>query len=78
MLAARWQHRRYPLDEGRRIADFEVTEAMLRYFIQKAHQRRTLRAARIVSVPSGITEVEKRAARLGAPVAAREVYSSKS
>ena len=50
-----------PMKDGV-IADFEVTEAMLRYFIQKAHQRRTLVRPRvIVSVPSGITEVEKRA-----------------
>jgi rod shape-determining protein MreB len=58
------------------IADFEVTEAMLRYFIQKAHQRRTLVRPRvIVSVPSGITEVEKRAVRDSALAAsAREVY----
>src|SRR6187455_3578481 len=52
-----------PMKDGV-IADFEVTEAMLRYFIQKAHQRRTLVRPRvIVSVPSGITEVEKRAVR---------------
>src|SRR5687767_15780656 len=58
------------------IADFEVTEAMLRYFIQKAHQRRTLVRPRvIVCVPSGITEVEKRAVRDSALAAsAREVY----
>src|SRR3979490_140329 len=64
-----------PMKDGV-IADFEVTEAMLRYFIQKAHQRRTLVRPRvIVSVPSGITEVEKRAVRDSAlPAAAREVY----
>jgi len=58
------------------IADFEVTEAMLRYFIQKAHQRRALVRPRvIVCVPSGITEVEKRAVRDSALAAsAREVY----
>ena len=45
-----------PLKDGV-IADFEVTEAMLRYFIQKAHHRRTLVRPRvIVCVPSGITE----------------------
>ena len=44
------------------IADFKVTEKMLNYFIQKAHQRRTLVHPRIViSVPSEITQVEKRA-----------------
>jgi rod shape-determining protein MreB and related proteins len=50
-----------PLQDGV-IADFRVTEAMLNYFIQKAHQRRTLVHPRIViSVPSEITQVEKRA-----------------
>jgi len=44
------------------IADFKVTEKMLNYFIQKAHQRRALVHPRIViSVPSEITQVEKRA-----------------
>src|SRR5262249_11282035 len=64
-----------PMKDGV-IADFEVTEAMLRYFIQKAHQRRTLVRPRvIVCVPSGITEVEKRAVRDSAlAAAAREVY----
>jgi rod shape-determining protein MreB len=50
-----------PLKDGA-IADFKVTEKMLNYFIQKAHQRRTLVHPRIViSVPSEITQVEKRA-----------------
>lgn len=58
------------------IADFEVTEAMLRYFIKKAHNRRTLVHPHIViSVPSGITQVEKRAVKDSAMSAgAREVY----
>lgn len=58
------------------IADFEVTEAMLSYFIKKIHNRRTLVHPRIiVSVPSGITQVEKRAVRESAESAgAREVY----
>jgi rod shape-determining protein MreB len=44
------------------IADFKVTEKMLSYFIQKAQQRKTLVHPRIViSVPSEITQVEKRA-----------------
>ena len=52
-----------PLKDGV-IADFEVTECMLRYFITKVHNRRALVAPRVViSVPSGITEVEKRAVR---------------
>jgi rod shape-determining protein MreB len=50
-----------PLKDGV-IADFKVTEKMLHYFIQKAHQRKTLVHPRIViSVPSEITQVEKRA-----------------
>jgi rod shape-determining protein MreB len=50
-----------PLKNGV-IADFKVTEKMLSYFIQKAQQRRTLVHPRIViSVPSEITQVEKRA-----------------
>jgi rod shape-determining protein MreB len=50
-----------PLKDGV-IADFKVTEKMLNYFIQKAHQRRTLVHPRIIiSVPSEITQVEKRA-----------------
>jgi rod shape-determining protein MreB len=50
-----------PLKDGV-IADFKVTEKMLHYFLQKAHQRRTLVHPRIViSVPSEITQVEKRA-----------------
>jgi len=64
-----------PMKDGV-IADFEVTEAMLRYFIRKIHDRRTLIRPRInISVPSGITQVEKRAVREAAESAgAREVY----
>jgi rod shape-determining protein MreB and related proteins len=50
-----------PLKDGV-IADFKVTEKMLNYFIQKAHGRKLLVYPRIViGVPSGITQVEKRA-----------------
>jgi rod shape-determining protein MreB len=58
------------------IADFEVTEAMLRHFIHKVHNRRTFVRPRIViAVPSGITQVEKRAVRESAESAgAREVF----
>jgi rod shape-determining protein MreB len=58
------------------IADFDITEEMLRYFIQKVHNRKTLVRPRIViCVPSGITQVEKRAVKESAESAgAREVY----
>lgn len=58
------------------IADFEVTEKMLKYFITKVHNSRTLVRPRIViGIPSGVTEVEKRAVRDSAEQAgAREVY----
>lgn len=64
-----------PIKEGV-IADFDICEAMLRYFIQKVHNRRKLVRPRvIVGVPSGITQVEKRAVRESAESAgAREVY----
>ncbi len=64
-----------PLRDGV-IADFEITEAMLRYFIHRAHNRRTLVKPRIIiCVPFGITEVEKRAVKESAESAgAREVY----
>jgi rod shape-determining protein MreB len=64
-----------PMKDGV-IADFEVAEAMLRYFIQRVHNRQTLVKPRIIiGVPSGITEVEKRAVRDSALAAgAREVY----
>ncbi|MDP8265464.1 MAG: rod shape-determining protein [Candidatus Aceula meridiana] len=52
-----------PMKDGV-ISDFEITEAMLRYFIKKVHSRRVLvRPAMVVAIPSGITEVEKRAVR---------------
>ncbi|UCG13666.1 MAG: rod shape-determining protein [Deltaproteobacteria bacterium] len=64
-----------PMKDGV-IADFEVVEAMLRYFIRKVHNRRTLVRPRIIAcVPSGITQVEKRAVRESAESAgAREVF----
>lgn len=64
-----------PLKDGV-IADFEVTEAMLRHLISKAHNRRRMVRPRVViAVPSGITEVEKRAVKDSATHAgAREVY----
>ncbi|BAU23370.1 rod shape-determining protein MreB [Caldimicrobium thiodismutans] len=64
-----------PLREGV-IADFEVTEAMIRYFIQKVHNRSYLVKPRIIiSVPSGTTQVERRAVKESAESAgAREVY----
>ena len=58
------------------IADFEITQSMVRYFIKKVHSRRVFVRPRIViGIPSGITEVEKRAVRDSAERAgAREVY----
>ncbi len=64
-----------PLKDGV-ISDFEVTEAMLSYFIRKVHNRKAfVRPRIIVAVPFGITQVEKRAVRESATSAgAREVY----
>jgi len=60
------------------IANFEMTECMLRYFIREVHQnRRTMvRPRMIIGVPSGITQVEKRAIEDSAKQAgAREIYT---
>lgn len=64
-----------PMKDGV-IADFDITEEMLRYFIRKIHNRKALVRPRIViCVPSGITQVEKRAVKESAESAgAREVY----
>ncbi len=64
-----------PLKDGV-IADFDTTERMLRYFIQKVHKRRHLAKPRlIVCVPSGITGVEQRAVKdAGYAAGARKVF----
>src|SRR3989338_5095288 len=64
-----------PLKDGV-IADFEVTQSMLKYFIQKSSERRTfIRPRIIICIPFGITQVEKRAVKKSAQSAgAREVY----
>ncbi|MDX2447985.1 MAG: rod shape-determining protein [Desulfobacterales bacterium] len=64
-----------PLRDGV-IADFDITEAMLRHFIHKVHNRhKFVRPRIIIAVPSGITQVEKRAVRESAESAgAREVF----
>lgn len=64
-----------PMKDGV-IADFDITEAMLRYFIKKVHRRRVLVSPRmVIAVPSGITEVERRAVKDSAMRAgAREVH----
>ena len=64
-----------PMKDGV-IADFEITEAMLSYFIRKVHRRRSLVRPRVViAIPSGITAVEKRAVLNSAERAgARRVY----
>ena len=65
-----------PLKDGV-IADFAVTERMLRYFIEKVHQSKLLRPSPriLICVPCGSTQVERRAIRESAAMAgAREVY----
>ncbi|MBW2241372.1 MAG: rod shape-determining protein [Deltaproteobacteria bacterium] len=65
-----------PMKDGV-IADFDVTEAMLRHFIARVHNRSSalVRPRIVVAVPSGITSVEKRAVREASLAAgAREVY----
>jgi rod shape-determining protein MreB len=63
-----------PLKDGV-ISDFRVTEAMLRHFIKKVNNGRRSNSRVVIAVPSGITEVEKRAVRESAEMAgAREVY----
>ncbi len=63
-----------PMKDGV-IADFEITEAMLRHFIRKVHNNRIVHPRIIICVPTGITQVEKRAVKESAQSAgAREVY----
>ncbi len=66
-----------PLRDGV-ISEFDITEAMLRYFINKAHRKITILPPRprvVVGIPSGVTEVEKRAVQDAALAAgAREAY----
>ena len=64
-----------PMKDGV-IADFEITESMLRYFIKKVHNsRRFVRPRMVIAIPSGITEVEKRAVKDSALHAgARQVF----
>ncbi len=64
-----------PMKDGV-IADFDMTEKMIRYFIEKAHKRTSfLRPRVLISVPYGITQVEKKAVRESALSAgAREVF----
>jgi rod shape-determining protein MreB len=64
-----------PMKDGV-IADFDATEEMLKYFISKAHHRRSFISPRvIIGVPSGITQVEQRAVKDAAHASgAREVY----
>ncbi|MDR3204140.1 MAG: rod shape-determining protein [Deltaproteobacteria bacterium] len=63
-----------PMKDGV-IADFEITQSMLRHFIRKTHYRRIIKPRMIVAVPSGITQVEKKAVREAAEQAgASEVH----
>ncbi|MFQ5558392.1 MAG: rod shape-determining protein [Acidimicrobiales bacterium] len=57
-----------PLKDGV-IADFEICEKMLRYFIQKVHQRKWAKPRMVIAVPSGITGVEQRAVQEAAEFA---------
>jgi rod shape-determining protein MreB len=57
-----------PLKDGV-IADFEICEKMLRYFIQRVHQRRWVKPRMVICVPSGITGVEQRAVQEAAEYA---------
>ncbi|EPO9780650.1 rod shape-determining protein [Campylobacter jejuni] len=65
-----------PMKDGV-IADFDMTEKMIRYFIEKTHRRKSfLRPRIIISVPYGLTQVERKAVRESALSAgAREVFS---
>jgi rod shape-determining protein MreB len=64
-----------PLRDGV-IADFDITEKMLRYFIQKVHRRRWAKPRIVICVPSGITGVERRAVEEAAYHAgARRAYT---
>lgn len=64
-----------PLRDGV-IADFDITEKMLRYFIQKVHKRKWARPRIVICVPSGITPVERRAVEEAAYQAgARKAYT---
>ena len=63
-----------PLKDGV-IADFEICEKMLRYFIQRVHQRRFAKPRMVICVPSGITGVEQRAVMEAAEYAgAKKAY----
>lgn len=64
-----------PMKDGV-IADFDMTEKMIRYFIEKTHKRKSfLRPRIIISVPYGLTQVERKAVRESAMMAgAREVF----
>jgi rod shape-determining protein MreB and related proteins len=63
-----------PLKDGV-IADFEICEKMLRYFIHRVHQRRFAKPRMVICVPSGITGVEQRAVMEAAEFAgARKAY----
>jgi len=70
------KHCRHPPHEGWCDRRFDIAEAMLRYFIRKAHCRtKTCKARIIIGVPSGITEVERKAVKEAAESAgARRWY----
>src|SRR6267154_5932570 len=57
-----------PLKDGV-IADFDICEKMLRYFIQRVHQRKWAKPRMVICIPSGITGVERRAVQEAAEFA---------
>ena len=59
-----------PLKDGV-IADFDICEKMLRYFIQRVHQRSWAKPRMVICIPSGITGVERRAVQEAAEFAGR-------
>ena len=63
-----------PMKDGV-IADFEISEAMLRYFIEKVDKRKLVPPRVVIAVPSGITAVEKRAVKDSAIKAGAEKFS---
>jgi len=71
-------HLCHPAHEGRVIADFEITGEMLRYFIAKCTIAGLLRPRVVISIPSGITPVEKRPFGIGQSAGLARSISSRN